>query len=75
MKNTTLTKNMKHDIAHRMYDVYHSQAITEWWEFIQAIQIHCPMVTQVLHWGHNQIKNNIVCSQWFRHYVTRHIYH
>lgn len=76
MKNTKLTKNMKHDIARKMYDVYRNKKNMEyWWEFVPEIQSYCPMVTQVLHYDCNQIENNIVYSQWFRHYVTRHIYH
>lgn len=70
MKNTKLTKNMKHDIAHKMYDVYQSKTIIRWREFIPEIQSYCPMVTQVLHYGYNQIENNITDSNWFRCYVT-----
>lgn len=75
MKNTKLTKNMKHDIAHKMYDVHHSKAITMWREFIPEIQSYCPMVTQVLHYGYNQIENNITDYNWFRDYITTGKYH
>lgn len=75
MKNTKLTKDMKHNIAHAMYDVYHSKTINYWHEFIPVIQSCCPVVTQALHWNVNQIENNITDFTWFRHYVLAHRYH
>ena len=69
MKNTKLTKDMKHEIAYAMYNVYHSKRVNYWYEFIPEIKSYCPMVTQVLYWSYNQIKNNITDSDWFKHYI------
>lgn len=69
MKNTKLTKNMKHAIARKMYNVYHNQPMEFWWEFVQEIKVGCPVVTQVLHWSDNKISINITDSKWFRNYV------
>ena len=38
MKNTKLTKDMKHNIARAMYDVYHNKTMEYWWEFVQEIK-------------------------------------
>lgn len=35
MKNTKLTKDMKHNIARAMYDVYHNKTMEYWWESFQ----------------------------------------
>lgn len=69
MKNTKLTKDMKHEIARTMYNVYHNQHMAFWWEFIQEIKVGCPVVTQVLHWSDNKISIYITDSEWFRNYV------
>lgn len=69
MKNTKLTKDMKHEIARKMYNVYHNQPIKFWWEFVREIKVGCPVVTQVLHWSYNQISINITDSEWFRNYI------
>lgn len=70
MKNTTLTKDMKHNIAHAMYNVYHNKKSMEYWrEFVQEIQVGCPVVTQVLHWNINKISSNITDAKWFRNYI------
>lgn len=69
MKNTKLTKNMKHAIARTMYNVYHNQHMEFWWEFVQEIKVGCPVVTQVLHWSDNKISINIIDSKWFRNYI------
>ena len=69
MKNTKLTKDMKHEIAREMYNVYHNQHMAFWWEFVQEIKVGCPVVTQVLHWSDNKISINITDSKWFRNYV------
>lgn len=69
MKNIKLTKDMKHEIAYAMYNVYHSKRVNYWCEFIPEIKSYCPMVTQVLHWSYNQIKSNITDSDWFKHYI------
>lgn len=69
MKNTTLTKDMKHNIAYAMYNLYHSKNLSYWSEFIPEIQSYCPVVTQVLHWNINKISSNITDSKWFRSYV------
>lgn len=69
MKNIKLTKDMKHEIAYAMYNVYHSKRVNYWYEFIPEIKSYCPIVTQVLHWNYNQIKNNITDSDWFKHYI------
>ena len=74
MKNTKLTKDMKHEIARAMYNVYHSQPMEFWWEFVQEIMVGCPVVTQVLHWNDNKISINITDSKWFRNYVLREEY-
>lgn len=69
MKNTKLTKDMKHEIARAMYNVYHNQPMKYWWEFIREIKVGCPVVTQALHWSYNQILINITDSEWFRNYI------
>ena len=69
MKNTKLTKDMKHEIARAMYNVYHNQPMEYWWEFVHEIKVGCPVVTQVLHWSDNKISINITDSKCFRHYV------
>lgn len=71
MKNTKLTKDMKHNIARAMYDVYHNKTMEYWWEFVQEIKVGCPVVTQVLHWSDNKISINITDSKWFRNYILR----
>ena len=76
MKNTKLTKDMKHNIAYAMYNVYHSNKnMGYWWEFIPEIQSCFPIVTQVLHWGNNKIENNITDTRWFRNYVLSQRYY
>ena len=45
MKNTKLTKDMKHDIAYTMYNVYHSKKMEYWREFMPEIKHWCPVVT------------------------------
>lgn len=75
MKNTKLTKDMKHNIAHAMYNVYQNKIMEYWWEFVQEIKVGCPVVTQVLHWSDNKISINITSSKWFRNYVLREEYH
>lgn len=69
MKNTTLTKDMKYNIARAMYNVYQNKTMEYWWEFVQEIKVGCPVVTQVLHWNINKISSNITDSKWFRSYV------
>lgn len=69
MKNTKLTKDMKHNIAREMYNVYHNQPMEYWWEFVHEIKVGCPVVTQVLHWSDNKISINITASKWFRNYI------
>lgn len=75
MKNNKLTKDMKHDIAYTMYNVYHSKKMEYWREFMPEIKHWCPVVTQMLHWSENQILSNIIDSHWFRHYVLHRTYH
>lgn len=74
MKNTKLTKDMKHEIARAMYNMYHNQPMKYWWEFVHEIKVGCPVVTQVLHWSDNKISINITDSKWFRNYVLREEY-
>lgn len=74
MKNTKLTKDMKHEIARAMYNVHHNQPMKYWREFVQEIKVGCPVVTQVLHWSRNQIESNITDSKWFRNYILREEY-
>ena len=70
MKNTKLTKDMKHNIAYAMYNVYLSKKNIGWWtEFIPEIESCCPVITQVLHWNNIKIQHNITDSAWFRNYV------
>lgn len=69
MKNTKLTKDMKHNIAYAMYQMYQRKEMECWWEFIPEVQACCHVVTEILHWDADKIESHIVNSRWFRTYI------
>lgn len=75
MKNTKLTKHMKHNIAKDMRFVYHDKNLTYWYEFASWIAYYHPSLTHVLHWDTTDIQVKITDTRWFRNYVLTERYH
>lgn len=75
MKNTNLTKQMKHNIVKDMRFVYHDRTITYWYEFALWIAYYHPYLIHILHWDTTNIQVKITDTNWFRNYVLTERYH